>query len=91
VPYGSKVQAPFFAATDASQLCEQQPTLRRRKVTNNAVPAESANAGQRMPFPEGACGLATARTRLRAQSREGDTVARIRLYQLGAFAIARNS
>jgi hypothetical protein len=39
---------PFFAATDASQLGEQQATPRRRKVTNNVDPAESANAGTRV-------------------------------------------
>jgi hypothetical protein len=38
---------PFFAATDASKPFEQQPTLRRRKVTNNVDPAESANANER--------------------------------------------
>jgi len=45
VPYGSKVQSPFFAATDASKPCEQQPTLRRRKEAKDVDPTDSANAG----------------------------------------------
>jgi hypothetical protein len=39
---------PFFAATDAPKLGEQQATLRRRRVTNNVDPAESANPGRRV-------------------------------------------
>lgn len=72
----TKCRAPLCAATDASNLCEQQPTLRRHKVTNNVDPAESANAGERMRHKltaisvlaigtsllEGAFGLPAART-----------------------------
>lgn len=71
-----KCGVPFIAATDASKLCEQQSTLRRRKVTSNVDPAESANAGERVRYiptamtvlafgtsvPEGAFGLTATRT-----------------------------